>query len=275
MILRRVRYRSWGSHRMVQAVDRAIKILNFIAANHMARLVEISKGVGLNKSTTLGIIATLEAAGCVLRDQSTGRYSLGLQLFELGQAVLAKMDVRKTAMPFLTDLSRKYEETVHLAVLSGDEVIYIDKVDSPRSIRIVSAIGGRNPAYCTGVGKVLLAGLEDGELNCLLGRMNFRPVTPNTICDAKALSAEIEKVRQSGYATDNEEIEEGLACFAAPVRNHLGAIIAAISISGPTTRIINGNSSRLIEDTVGCADKISAQLGYTSVHPESVLFFPH
>lgn len=247
---------------MIQAVSRAIKILEFVAANNMARLSDISRGVGLNKSTTHGLIATLETMGCIRQDQSTGRYALGLKLFELGQAVLANMDIRTAAMPYLLELSRKYEETVHLAILSGDEVIYIDKVDSPRSIRIVSKVGGRNPAYCTGVGKALLAGLNDTELNQLLAKMEFRPITPNTITNAYALAEEINKIRRDGYAADNGEIDEGLSCFAAPVRNHLGAVTAAISLSGPTARLINGNSSRLVSDVVYCARQISMQFGF-------------
>lgn len=249
---------------MIQAVSRAIKVLEFVAANNMARLSDISRGVGLNKSTAHGLIATLEAMGCIRQDQSTGRYALGLKLFEFGQAVLANMDIRAVTMPYLLELSKKYEETVHLAVLSGDEVIYIDKVDSPRSIRIVSNIGGRNPAYCTGVGKVLLAGLADEELSRLIKRIQFRSITPNTITDAKALMEHIQKIRQVGYATDNGEIEEGLSCFAAPIRNHLGAVTAAISLSGPTPRLITDNSSNLITDVIDCAKAISAQFGFSA-----------
>lgn len=258
---------------MIQAVSRAVKILEFVAVNNMARLADISRGVGLNKSTTHGLISTLEAMGCIRQDRSTGRYSLGLKLFELGQAVLANMDVRTAAMPYLLELSRKYEETVHLAILSGDEVIYIDKVDSPRSIRIVSKVGGRNPAYCTGVGKVLLAGLPDSELNQLLAKMEFRPITPNTITNAYALAEQINKIRQDGYATDNGEIDEGLSCFAAPIRNHLGVITAAISISGPTARLINGNSSRLVADVIYCARQISGQFGFNAAQAGGS-FFP-
>ncbi len=259
---------------MIQAVNRAIKILDFISSNHMARLADISRGVGLNKSTTHGLITTLEAMGCIRQDPSTGRYALGLKLFELGQAVLANMDIRTVAMPFLLELSRKYEETVHLAILSGNEVIYIDKVDSPRSIRIVSKVGGRNPAYCTGVGKVLLAGLTNEELNRLLATIEFRPITPNTITNSFALMEEITKIRQDGYATDNGEIDEGLSCVAAPIRNHLGVVTAAISLSGPMARVFTGNTSRLVADVIYCARQISGQFGFNATQTGSS-FFAH
>jgi DNA-binding IclR family transcriptional regulator len=211
--------------------------------------------------------------GCLRQDQNTGRYALGLKLFELGQSVLANMDIRAVAMPHLLELSKKYQETAHLAVLSGDEVIYIDKVDSPRSIRIFSMIGGRNPAYCTGVGKVLLAGLPEEKLDRLIKGIQFRPITPNTIRNGKALKKAIQKIRHDGYATDNGEIEEGLSCFAAPIRNHLGAVIAAISLSGPTLRLINDNSPDLIADVVDCAQAISAQFGFSAALPADNNFF--
>jgi DNA-binding IclR family transcriptional regulator len=211
--------------------------------------------------------------GCIRQDPSTGRYALGLKLFELGQAVLANMDIRTVAMPFLLELSRKYEETVHLAILSGNEVIYIDKVDSPRSIRIVSKVGGRNPAYCTGVGKVLLAGLTNEELNRLLATIEFRPITPNTITNSFALMEEITKIRQDGYATDNGEIDEGLSCVAAPIRNHLGVVTAAISLSGPMARVFTGNTSRLVADVIYCARQYPANLA-SMLHRPEVVFLP-
>jgi len=247
---------------MIQSVTRALSILEFISANHMASLSSISKGVGLSKSTAHGLVATLEAMGYVQQDQETGKYSLGLKLFELGQAVLAKMDLRAIAMPHLVDLARRYKETAHLAIISGDEVVYIDKVDSPRSMRIASQVGGRNPAYCTGVGKILLAGLPDEELHKLLAKMKFKRFTPNTITDVTTLKAHLVKVRRDGFATDNEEFEVGLSCYAAPIKNHLGKVIAAISLSGPTIRLADGDQGQIVADVVNVAGMISAQLGF-------------
>ncbi|WP_216093619.1 IclR family transcriptional regulator [Sporolituus thermophilus] len=249
--------------RAIQSVVRAFNILNYLAAHRTGEsLSNISRGIGLSKSTTHSLISTLEQLGYVQQDQSTGKYYLGMKLFELGQVVHANMDLRKIAMPYLSELAKKYEETVHLAVLSKGEVVYIDKVDSPRSIRIASQIGGRNPAYCTGVGKVLLASLSDAELAKTLKNVDFRRFTENTITDALSLKKHLEEVRQRGYAFDREEFEIGLFCIAAPIKNHKGNVIAAISLSGPTARMTNGNLEQMIEDLTGTAKLISKQLGF-------------
>jgi DNA-binding IclR family transcriptional regulator len=249
--------------RIIQSVGRALQMLEHIAANdNEMNLSAVSRGCGLCKSTTHSLISTLEQLGYVQQNQNTGKYSLGLKLFELGQVVHSSMDLRTIAMPYLLELSRRYEETVHLAILSQGEVVYIDKVDSSRSIRIASQVGGRNPAYCTGVGKVLLSGLSEDEVTKVIKGTNFRRLTEKTIVDGQTLRYCIEKARHDGYATDNEEIEVGLSCIAAPVKNHDGAVIAAISISGPTSRIVNGNYAQLTADVIETARLISAQLGY-------------
>lgn len=251
------------SVRIVQSVGRALQMLEHIAGNdNEMSLSAISRGCGLCKSTTYSLISTLEHLGYVHQDQNTGKYSLGLKLFELGQVVHSSMDLRSIAMPHLLELSRRYEETVHLAILSRGEVVYIDKVDSSRSIRIASQVGGRNPAYCTGVGKVLLSGLTEDEITKVVGATDFRRLTEKTIVDAQALRECIEKARLDGYSTDIEEIEVGLSCIAAPIKKHDGVIIAAISISGPTSRIVNGNYERLTADVIETAHLISVNLGY-------------
>jgi DNA-binding IclR family transcriptional regulator len=247
--------------RVIQSVARAVSILEYLAAHKLGDgLTNISRGVGLSKSTTHSLISTLEQMGYVQQDQNSGKYSLGLKLFELGQAMHASMDLRTIAMPYLHALAKKYEETVHLAVLPKGEVVYIDKVDSPRSIRIASQIGGRNPAHCTGVGKVLLADLPEAELDKALRGRRLQRFTPNTIADPDKLKLHLDKVRADGYAQDEEEIEIGLSCVAAPVKNHRGVVIAAISLSGPSGRI--GSLAELTEDVTETARMISAQFGY-------------
>lgn len=252
-----------GKGKVIQSLARAANILEHLAVHKGGDgLSNISRGLGLSKSTTHSLITTLEKLGYVQQDQVTGKYALGLKLFELGQVVHASMDLRTIAMPHLHALAEKYQETVHLAVLSKGEVVYIDKVDSPRSIRIISQVGGRNPAHCTGVGKVLLAGLTEGELERVIREKKLQRFTANTITDPGELKTLLDQVRVDGYAQDQEEIEIGLSCVAAPVKNHSGTIIAAISLSGPTGRIANGSISELTVDIVEAARLISGQLGY-------------
>lgn len=251
-----------GKGKMIQSLVRAASILEYLADYRKGdRLSNISRNVGLSKSTVHSLISTLEKLGYVHQDQTNGRYALGLKLFELGQVVHASMDLRTIAMPYLHALADKYQETVHLAILSRDEVVYIDKVDSPRSIRIISQIGGRNPAHCTAVGKVLLAGLAGDKLERVLRTMNLQRFTPNTVTDPVRLRVHLAKVRELGYAEDREEIETGLTCVAAPLKNYCSEVIAAISLSGPAGRIASDNLSRLTADVVDTARLISAQLG--------------
>lgn len=249
--------------RAIQSVVRAASIMEHLSGHKGGDgLSNISRELGLSKSTIHSLITTLEKLGYVQQDQVNGKYALGLKLFELGQVVHANMDLRTIAMPHLYSLAAKYQETGHLAVLSKGEVVYIDKVDSPRSIRIISQVGGRNPAHCTGVGKVLLAGLPEEEQARMIGDRKLGRFTANTITDPDKLKLHLEQVRQNGYAQDQEEIEIGLSCVAAPIKNHRGAAIAAISVSGPSSRIANGSIDDLIVDVIDTARLISGQLGY-------------
>lgn len=247
----------------IQSVVRAASIMEHLAGHKGGDgLSNISRELGLNKSTIHSLVTTLEKLGYVQQDQVSGKYALGLKLFELGQIVHANMDLRTIAMPHLHSLARKYQETAHLAVLSEGEVVYIDKVDSPRSIRIISQVGGRNPAHCTGVGKVLLAGLPEEERARMVGDKKLRRFTANTITDPDKLKLHLDQVRLKGFAQDQEEIEIGLSCVAAPIKNHRGAVIAAISVSGPSGRIANDNISNMTDDVIDTARLISEQLGY-------------
>ena len=249
--------------KIIQSVSRSLEILEFLAkCRNGERLTTISQGLGLNKSTTHSLISTLEQMGYVQQDQKTAKYSLGLKLFELGQVVHANMDLRNIAMPFLRELALKFGETVHLAILSKGEVVYIDKVDTSRSIRIGSQIGGRNAAYCTGVGKVLLAGLSDNELADILKFMKLEKFTANTIVDKEILRKLLVQVRNNGFAVDQGEIEDGLSCTAAPIKNHRGKVIAGISVSGPTSRMQTENSNELTKEVMETALQISRRLGY-------------
>lgn len=252
-----------SNRKQIQSLARAIQIMEFISKNcNSASLTQISQDLGLSKSTVYGLISTLEDYNYVYQDQSTGFYQLGLKLFEMGQVVYSSMDLRSVAYPILVELNQKHQETVHLALLSGSEVVYIEKVDSSRSVRIISQIGGRNPTYCTGVGKVLLAGLSESKVEKIVKATSMKKFTPNTIDSFDKLKECLVEVRQKGYAYDLEEIEMGLRCVAAPIKNHQGTTIAGISLSGPTNRISNEILALLSKDVVDAAQRISAKLGY-------------
>lgn len=248
----------------IQSVARAINIIKFIAQNRNSMsLAQVSRGLGLSKSTIHGLMSTLENYHYLYRDQRTGMYQLGLKLFEMGQLVYDCMDLRVLAYPILLELSKKHEETVHLAVVGENEVVYIEKVDGRRSVRIISQIGGRNPLYCTGVGKVLLSELEDHEVENLVERTGMKKITLYTLDTFEKLRENLAKVRERGYAFDLEEIEIGLRCIAAPVRNQRGTIVAAISLAGPSGRMSQERLIQVSEDVVQAGNAISGRLGYS------------
>lgn len=249
--------------RVIQSVQRALTIMEYIAERgNVAGLMEISKGLGINKSTAHGLIATLEKYGYMRQDFKTGKYSLGVKVFELGQAYITNLDLREIALPYLKELSLTYQETTHLAVLSGEDVVYIEKVDGSRSVGIRSQVGGRNPAYCTGVGKVLLSGLEEQQIRDLYNNSELQKYTSKTVRDLPELLQQIRQVRDRGYAFDSQEFEQDLQCIAAPVQDNSGAIIAAISLSGPASRLLDTQLNEIAVHVVKSAKDISRCLGF-------------
>ena len=254
---------STNDSKQIQSIARAVSILEHLAVNgNEDSLSNISRTLGLSKSTTYSIIATLEQLGLVQQDQASARYSLGIKLFELGQVVHSSMDLRKLAIASLQKLVEKYGETALLGILSQGEVVYIDKVDCLHSIGISSKIGGRNPAHCTGVGKMLLSGLSDEELKKFIDQKDLKKYTDKTITEPAVLRRHLYEIHKQGYAIDDEEIETGLRCIAAPIRNHRSEIIASISLSGPTQRMNKEKLDQTIADVVATANAISTQLGY-------------
>jgi len=204
----------------------------------------------------------LEKSGFVEKDEETGEYSLGLFAFEIGHGYLNRIDLPKVAKPIMVDLALKVQETVHLAVLSGAEIVYIDKVDSPRPLGIMSKIGQRAPLYCTALGKVLLAFQHEQEIKRIIRQLRLIPMTSNTIITPKRLLEELRTVRRQGYALDNREIEDDVECIGAPILDHRGNVIAALSVSGPQRKINVPQEKQFVSYVVEAAGLISSKMGY-------------
>ena len=249
----------------VQSVVRTLQILEALASAGEMGLTELATRVGLHKSTLFRFMRTLCDRGYARRDPDTERFSLTLKVFELGSSVYARVDLVKLASPCLVRLSSTTQETVHLAMLDGGALVYLSKIESTRSLRVAmqSGVGLTAPAYCTGVGKVLLAFAEPGALQAYLEGCDFVRYTEKTIPDRLKLSAELQAIRNRGWAVDDEEHESGVRCVAAPVRSRSGAVVAALSISGPTVRLtldrIDGVRSLVCE----AAEELSRLLGYS------------
>lgn len=246
----------------IRSVDRAIDILEAVAsANGVLSVDQIVTATGLPKSTAFRVLATLTARRLLERDAQTQTYRLGMLALVIGARAMGDLDLRRVARPHIEKLMAVTGETVHLSILSGDNALCIDKIDASRSMRMASFVGFLDPLHCSGVGKALLAFQDEPLRDALLGRMRFEPHTPRTITDRTSLSAQISDIRSRGFAVDDEEIEEGLRCIAAPIRDHSGVVVAAVSISGPTVRVNDGSMSDLTQAVTGCAQTISRDLG--------------
>jgi DNA-binding IclR family transcriptional regulator len=246
----------------IQAIERAVSILNaFSPADPELGVTELAERLGLHKSTVHRFMVNLDAAGLVERNPRTGRYRLGLRIFELGGLVMQQMNLWDEALPFLEGLVHDSGETGHLAVLDGGEAIYIERVEARRALRVPSAIGRGYPAHATNLGKVLLADLPRERVEEIVAERGLAAYTPHTITDLEGLEAELERIRVLGYAIDNEEYDEGLRCIGAPVRDHSGHVVAALGIGGPVTRITPDRVDELAELVMTAARGLSRRLG--------------
>jgi DNA-binding IclR family transcriptional regulator len=247
----------------IQSVARALTILDTLAeARGELALYEIAARLGLPKTTAHGLISTLRDFGYIEQSAFTGKYRLGLRLFEVGNIVAQGWEVRTVAAPYIPRLVEEMGETVHLAVLDRHEVLYIDKRESSRSLRIASQVGMRLPAHCTGVGKALMAYLSPAERQEIIRAKGLQRCTEHTLTEPGALEAELATVRERGYAVDNEEIMDSLRCVAAPIKDQSGKVVSAISLSGPVSRMQGENFEKAVELCVKTAAEISADLGF-------------
>ena len=245
-----------------QVVDRVVDILEtFTRQGPELGVSEISRALDLKKATAHRLLASLRRRGIVAQDPVTRRYRLGMKLWELGSMATSHVDWIERVKPYLQQLTDRTGETTHLAVLNDGQVLYVDKVESPHSLRMPSQVGRRLPVHCTGIGKALVAFLPDEVLKALVDRHGLPRRTPNTITDLGALTDELTRSRARGFTVDNEEIEEGLVCIGAPVRDHTAHVVAAISIAGPSSRVRQDRIADHAREVVEAANAMSAALG--------------
>lgn len=241
-------------------MDKALKILElFNVRGKELTVTEINNLLTLNKASTFRIIKNLEDAGYLEKDPDTLKYRLGLRIYYLGSLAEPNATIRKIARPFLEILNEQCGETVHLAVLHQGEALYLDKIEGKKTIRVITRIGTKLPAHCSGVGKTLLSALTEETLEKIIREKGLPRFTANTITDPNALKAELEQIQKRGYAIDNEEIEEGLKCAAAPLHDSDGKVLAAISISAPSESF-NKEISTFVSTVKKIAQEISERI---------------
>ncbi|MGH7898581.1 MAG: IclR family transcriptional regulator, partial [Candidatus Binatia bacterium] len=257
------RAKSKGSPYQVQVLDRAVTILEALAARDGdLSLYELAANLDLHKSTIHRLLMVLERHRLVERGTESGKYGLGLKLFELGNKAIARLGLAERARPHLERLVAEAGETAHLCILDDGEVLYLEKVEPSRTVRVPSNVGQRNPAHCTAVGKALLAHLADAELDSVIRSRGLKAYTRNTITNPALLKRELRAIRQRGYAVDDEEIDEGLRCIGAPVRDFSGKVVASMSIAGPAFRIGKARIPALANLVASTTDRFSRELGY-------------
>jgi DNA-binding IclR family transcriptional regulator len=248
----------------VQALDRAFAVLDLLGESETPLgLAQVASSLQLHKSTAHRFLMVLERHRMVERTTG-GKFRLGLRLFDYGNRAIEKYDLRERAQPHLRRLVTETEETAHLCILEGHHVIYIDKIEPARSVRMITRIGASNPVHCTSVGKAMLAFLPEDRIAEIMKRLRFERFTTRTISTAEALRTEIEKTRRRGYAVDDEELEEGLRCIAVPVLDSQRLPVAAVSVSGPSFRVTAQKLPSIANQLLQCVRGISADMGFVS-----------
>ncbi|NWG15814.1 MAG: IclR family transcriptional regulator [Chloroflexi bacterium] len=253
----------------IRVLDRAVSILQTLSDGKPRTLLELSEVIELNTSTTFRLLSALAFHSYVERDEQTGQYSLGLACLELARSYQINNHIRRAALPELETLRDQTGETVHLAILDQMDVVYLEKLHGLHAIGLMSShVGARLLAYCTGLGKLLLAYTDTERVRAHYDKTGFIAFTDTTITDLDELMNELQAIRQCGYAFDRGEHEPDVRCVAAPVFDSAGRVVAAISISGPANRMepLETNQER-IHTILSAAGKISARLGFRQVEP--------
>ncbi len=252
------------SEYIIQAVSHALDLLEqFHDDVDELGVTELSKRLKLHKNNVFRLLATLESRGYIEQNKATENYRLGLKALELGQTFIKQMGLLRQAKPILEQMVEESNETSYVAIYKENHIVYLDVVETNLTVRVVSRVGSRLPAYCTASGKVHMACMTDEELDELMTKMDFVQHTPTTISSPETMRAELVKVREQGYAMDDEEMDIGVRCIAAPIRDYTRRIVGAISISGPTMRVSNARTeSELVPLVLKASEELSTRLGY-------------
>jgi DNA-binding IclR family transcriptional regulator len=245
----------------LHSLDRAVSVLETLSESDVPlSLAEICQRMSLHKSTAHRSLMVLERSALIERTLEN-RFRLGLRLYELGNRAVEQIDLRTRVHPFFRRLAMKVGETVHLSVLQKTSVVYLDKVEPNRRVCMSSKTGTSNPVYCTSMGKAMLAFQSDETIEQIIAKIRFVRYTRKTLCSREALLKALERVRRRGYAIDDEEIELGVRCIGAPIFDDNHRAIAAVSVSGPSSRITAQSVPGIAEHLLRCCREISASLG--------------
>jgi DNA-binding IclR family transcriptional regulator len=252
------------SEYIIQAVDHALDLLEqFQGDVDELGVTELSKRLKLHKNNVFRLLATLESRSYIEQNRVTENYRLGLKTLELGQTFIKQMGLLRQSRPVLEALVKECNETTYVAILKDSYIVYLDVVETDMTVRVVPRVGSRLPAYCTAAGKIQLAYMTDEELDHYLPTKELKAYTANTITDRDAFKAHLRKIADQGYALDNEEMDIGVCCVGAPIRDYTRRIIGAVSISGPSMRFSPERIEKeLIPLVKRAGEDISTKLGF-------------
>lgn len=246
---------------VIQAVDRAVSILEILARRGPTRVTEVAGELGIHKSTAFRLLSTLEARGLVEQETGRGRYRLGFGIVRLAGGATVRLEFQQYSRPICLRLAEETGETVNMAIRDGRHAINIEQVMGSSAVTTVNWVGQRTPLHATSSGKVFLAHLPEPELAGLLAGPLER-FTPGTVVDPARLAAQLDRVRAHGYAYTVEELEVGLNAVAAPIRASDGTVVAAVSVSGPSYRIAPERVADLGELVKIAARALSQHIGF-------------
>jgi len=247
----------------VKSVGRALDIIAIVSSKKSGLgVTDIAKQMDINKSSVYRILITLAQYGYIEQDSETERYKLGYKFLDISSRLLESMDLRTEAKPFLEELEKATNEVIHLVVYDQGEVVYIEKLEGSEMLRTHSKVGKRAPMHCTSVGKAILAYLPPNVAMEIVDHKGLPKHTEHTITGKDAFIKELNNIRQAGYALDLEENEDGVTCIAAPIFDHLGTVIASVSISGPRLRMTDERLEGLKDNIMAAGKQISTRLGF-------------
>ena len=249
----------------VRAVERALDILICFTPDKPTRsLTQIAERVGMHKSTVLRLLATLENKHFISRDKATGTYQLGLRFIEIASIMLHGIDIQQWAQPYLQNLSDESGETVDLAVLDGNHVIYLKVIESSQRVKIAAAAGERLPIFCTATGKAFLAYLSDDQVRQLLHEGLSR-YTEKTLLSLPDLFADLHATRERGFAISEQEYEKDINAIAAPILDANGCPVAVVAIVGPSYRLTRQRMLELGQSIRATTETIAGEVGLTAL----------
>lgn len=252
----------------VNVVDRIFLILEYLSLEHEPKgPTDIASAIGLNKSTVYRLLSAMCERGYTEKEDN-GTYRIGVKLVEISSNHINNLELHTEARPSLNALHDELGLAVYLGKLDHDEVVYLDKMDISRSLRIYNQIGMRVPAHCSSLGKCMLANISGDDLNFILHGVELDRYTENTITSKSALKEHLREVRRQGWAMDNEEYIIGHRCIGAPIFDYRGEVIAAVSASGPKTLVEENRFEAIIEKVTQTAAEISRRLCYRDYSSE-------